>query len=85
MLQETPDDRFDPDILRQPGHAGPQATNAANHEIDLHAGLARRIKRIDDHRVDQRVAFAPDRGRAAGLRRVLDLSRYVIEQMRCLQ
>ena len=35
VLEEAADDRLDPDVLRQARHAGPQAADAAHHEIDL--------------------------------------------------
>src|SRR5499433_4135690 len=35
VLEEAADDRLDADVLRQPGHAGPQAADAAHHEVDL--------------------------------------------------
>src|SRR3984957_13784207 len=38
VLEETADDGFDPDSVGQPRHARPQATNAAHHELDRHAG-----------------------------------------------
>ena len=51
----------------RPRHAGPQAADAAHHEIDLHAGLARLVERVDDLGVDERVHLHPDRRRAPGL------------------
>ena len=35
VLEEAADDALDPDVLRQAGHAGPQAADAAHHEVDL--------------------------------------------------
>ena len=67
VLEEAPDDRLDADVLRQARNARPQAADAAHDEIDLDAGLARVIERIDDLGIDQRVALAPDRALAAGL------------------
>src|SRR6185437_14875135 len=34
VLEEPADDRFDPDIFRQTGYAGPQAADSAYHEVD---------------------------------------------------
>ena len=31
VLEETADDRLDPDVLGQAGQAGPQAADAAHH------------------------------------------------------
>ena len=50
VLEEAPDDALDPDVLRQARHPGPQAADAAHDEVDLHAGLARRVERVDDRR-----------------------------------
>ncbi len=63
MLQEPPDDRLDPDVLRQARHAGPEAADAAHHAFDHDAGLAGIVERVDDLGVDQRVALDPDRRR----------------------
>src|SRR5690606_30372700 len=66
MLKKTSDDRFGPDVLRQPGNARPQAADSTDDEVDLNAGLAGPIERIDDARIDQRVHLHPDLGRPAG-------------------
>ena len=67
VLQEAADDALDADVLGQAGDARPQAADAAHDEVDLHAGLARLVERIDDLRVDERVHLHPDGGLAAGL------------------
>src|SRR5829696_6859562 len=67
MLQEAPNDRLDADGLRQAGDAGPQAADAPHYEVDLNAGGARAVEGVDDGRVDERVALAPDCRRPAGL------------------
>src|SRR5436190_15147102 len=65
MLQEPADDRFDADVRRHSGDAGPEATNSADHELDRNARLARLIKLIDYLAVDQAVDLGPHRGRLA--------------------
>ncbi len=51
----------------RPGHARPQAADAAHHQIDLHAGIARPVERIDDAGIDQGIDLGPDLRRAACL------------------
>src|SRR5689334_15978393 len=60
VLEEAADDALDADILGETRNAGPQAADAAHHEIDLDASLARRIERIDDARIDERIELGPD-------------------------
>src|SRR5215203_5313287 len=48
LFEEAADDRLDPDVFRQAGHLRPQAADAAHDEVDLDAGTAGIIKRIDD-------------------------------------
>src|SRR5690606_28195938 len=79
VLQKSPDDRLDADPLGQAGNLGAQAAYAAHHKVDLHAGVARLVKRIDDDRIHDRVAFEPYLGRLAG-GRVADLVPNVTEQ-----
>ncbi len=67
MLEEAPDDALDVDGLGQIRHARTQAADAAHHEVDLHARLARLVERIDDLGVDEGVHLHPDGGRTPGL------------------
>ena len=67
MLEKAPDEAFHPDVLGKTGHLGPQAADAAHHEIDGDARLARLVERGDDLRIDERIHLGPDRCRAAGL------------------
>ena len=60
VLEEAADDRLDPDVLGKPRNARPQAADAADHQIDLHAGDAGVVERVDDGRIDQRVHLHPD-------------------------
>src|SRR5262249_197603 len=78
MFEEASDDRARANVVGQSGHTWPQAANAAYDEIDLHARLACVVQRIDDDRVDQRIAVQPDWRRAARLG-VIDFLRDVME------
>ena len=49
----------------RPGTPGPQAADAADDQVDLHAGLAGRVEPVDHCRIDQRVQLGPDRRRPA--------------------
>jgi hypothetical protein len=60
VFEEAADDRLDANALRQAGDTGPEAANAANDEVDLHARLAGVVERVDDLCVDQRVELHPD-------------------------
>jgi hypothetical protein len=40
VFEEATDDRFDPDVLRQAGHAADEAADAAYDKIYLDAGVA---------------------------------------------
>src|SRR3981081_1724040 len=79
MLKKAPDDRFDADVFRQTWHAGTQAADAAHDDLDAHAGAAGGIKRIDDFRINQRIALQPDRRRLLSFGE-LDLLRDMSEQ-----
>ena len=60
MLEEPADDRLDVDVLGHAGHAGPQAADTADDEIDRNSGRARFVELLDHRRVDQRVHLRPD-------------------------
>src|SRR5262249_12339072 len=64
VLEETTDDRFDPDVLGQPRQARPQAADAAHHKIDRNAGTRGLVQHVDDLGVDQRIILHPNRGPA---------------------
>ena len=49
-----------------PGTPGPQAADAADDEVDLHAGLRGLVELLDDLLVDQGVELGPDLRLAAG-------------------
>ena len=51
----------------RPGTPGLRAAYAANDQVDLDAGIARDIKRIDEAGIDQRVELGPDLGRTPRL------------------
>ncbi len=72
MLQETPDDRDDADILRDPRNAGTQTADATYQKFDLHPLLRCDVEGADDIPIDKRVHLDDDMPRA--FRRVtLDL------------
>ena len=50
-----------------PGTPGPQAADAADDQVDLHAGGRGFVEGLDDPRVHQRVHLGDDPRRAAGL------------------
>src|SRR5690606_21194417 len=60
MLKEASDDGLNPDILGKLRNLRAQAADAAHHQINLHAGAARHVERIDDFRIDQRIHLHPD-------------------------
>src|SRR3546814_17967065 len=60
VLQKPADDALDPDVVRQAADARPQAADAADHEIDLHAGLGRAVQPVDDLVIDQGIQLHPD-------------------------
>ena len=70
MLEEPANDRAHPDSLRKPGHSGAERAHAADDEVDLRAGLRRRVERVDDVGVDQVVDLDCDA--AARLRLPVD-------------
>ena len=74
MLEEAADDALDPDVLRQARHAGAQAADAADHQVDLHPGLrgARTVRRSAWASTSEFI-LAQMRGRLAGLG-VVDLA-----------
>src|SRR5439155_1818282 len=60
VLEKPADDGEDPDVLRQPLRARPQAADSANLEVDLRSRLRGRVERFDDLGVDQRVHLDKD-------------------------
>src|SRR5271165_3866946 len=65
MLQEAPDDGAHLDAFRDAANAGPQATNAADDEIDIDAGARSTIQRLNDGGFGKRVEFGDDASRPA--------------------
>src|SRR3546814_6118234 len=72
VLQEPSDDALHPDVLGQSRHAGPEAADATDDQVDGNAGLRGLVEGIDDLRIDQGVKLGPDRRRQPGPR-VADL------------
>src|SRR5690606_7615862 len=52
VLEEAPDDRLYPDVIRQTGHLRPQATDAAHDEVDFDPCPAGVVQRVDDDGID---------------------------------
>ena len=65
MLEVATEDRAHADVLAEPGHAGTQAADAADGEVDLHAGVARLVQRLDQLGVAERVQLGRDPALAA--------------------
>ena len=63
MLEKTPDDRDRADVLGDPGQAWPQAADAADIDVDTHAGARGEVERLDAGAVDERVELERDPGR----------------------
>src|SRR3546814_15620701 len=61
VLQEPSDDALHPDVLGQSRHAGPEAADATDDQVDGNAGLRGLVEGIDDLRIDQGVQLGPDR------------------------
>ena len=86
VLEEAPDDRDDADVLADALDARPQAADAADVEVDRHAGLRRAVQRADAAPVDERVHLHRDPRRlaVARARRSSARSRSRIPSRRCV-
>ena len=60
VLQETIDDAANVDVLGDARQTGPQATDAANDQINGHARLTGLIQRLDRAAIDERVELRED-------------------------
>ena len=69
VLEVAADDRAHRDVLRQAGHAGAQAADAADDQVDPRARRRRRVQVVDDLGVDERVHLHRDRPAGVRLRR----------------
>ena len=70
-------------LSETPGNARPQCTQAADDEVDLHAGARSAIQRLDHMRIHQRIHLGDDPARAAGRREigfVVDLLDHLVVQ-----
>ena len=65
VLEVLVDDADDADVVRDAGHARPQAADAADDQVDPHAGLRGAVEHLDDLGVDQRVDLGDDPRRPA--------------------
>ncbi len=63
MLQKLVDDADHLDVLAQVFDAGPQTADAADIELDAHAGVGGFIQRLDDLRIHQGVHLGADQTR----------------------
>ena len=81
VLEVAADDRAHRDALRQAGHAGPQAADAAHDEVDARARGRRRVQLVDHLRVDERVHLHRDA--PAGVRLAAD-ERLQASARRCI-
>ena len=52
VFQVTSENRAHTDVLAHPRHARSQGTDAANPDVNRHAGIARTVKSVDDLLVD---------------------------------
>ena len=66
MLEKSADDAEDADIFAQPGNLWPQTTNAADDQIDLHAGAGSFVEFLDDLLIHERVEFHDDAAGSPG-------------------
>ena len=55
VLQEAVDDAADADVFRDARQPRPQAADAADQQVDRHAGLAGAVEGLDRAAVDERV------------------------------
>ncbi len=62
MLQEAAENRPHPDALRQAGHAGAQGADSPDDQIDVDAGPARPVERVDDVLIHNGVDLDLDHG-----------------------
>ena len=60
VLEPAADDAADPDVVRQPGHPGPQAADGPHDQVDPHPRLRGRVEGVDDPGVDQVVELPDD-------------------------
>ena len=60
MFKKPPDDGFHADIFRQARNPGAQAANAPDDQIYFYARLTGAVKRVNNFRINQRIAFCPD-------------------------
>src|SRR3989442_15909347 len=60
MLEEAADQRAYADSSGKTGHAGPQAAESADDQVDFGPGLGCGVERLDDFGVDQAVDLEDD-------------------------
>ena len=72
VLEEAADDGTDADVLRQLGDARTQPAQAADGQVDLHAGARGAVEGVDHGRIGQAVELEHDASRGAGVSLLLD-------------
>ena len=60
VFEEAVDDAADADVFRDARQPRPQAADAADHQVDRHAGLAGAVEGLDRAAVDDRVELGED-------------------------
>ena len=81
VLEEATEDRPHADRLGHPVDAGAEHADRAGADVDLHAGLRRRVQLLDQHRVDELVELDADARPLAGRCRCGDEPN-LLEQLR---
>ena len=65
VFEKSADDADDANIFAQAGNFRAQTTDAADDQIDLHAGAGSFVKFLDDLLIDERIEFRDHAGRFA--------------------
>lgn len=60
VFEKPADDGANADVLAESGHAGAQAADASNDEVDLNAGFGCLVKRFDEGGIHEAIHFRDD-------------------------
>src|SRR5207237_8719148 len=60
VLEKAPDDAYHTDLVADTWDSRSQATDAADDQIDVHAGLRRIVQVLNDFSVDERIHLGDD-------------------------
>src|ERR1700682_1183470 len=63
MLEKASDDAYDSDAIADSRNSRPEATDAADNQIDFHSSLRRVVEVLDEIRIDEGVHFRDDSAR----------------------